>query len=1101
MKSPRKQKQRQRVARYLPIVVTAIAAAGLLLCLLSVGIAALSIRGCSDVPRPAFLAENAGEKNAAGQSKTLVVFDEVLPGADLPAAVVPPPAIVAAPAAGPPVPPPQPKPIVDDPPAESVKAAWTIPADPGPKAAAVQHQAGLRVPLPAARIANDFLLKYLPLMADLDGPFALFFPPDDRSRPSYRDGTPPGEGFPPAPLVDLRSGKQVGTFGALSPYWRDARLSPTGEYLVGPESAGKFCRGKPERNTLFVWKRGGDSFTQKLTPPGPVAWLEFVAADHLAVLVFDPKPVVQIWNVSDGKVLRTVRLTAEPFPSPGAGLTNPDQALHTFFSPRPLAGAVSPGGRLVALGNRAGVTLVDVVQGKEIGTLPIPGLAGAQANIFRGMSFHPQGDTLYALALLSTDLRLYSWSVTDGRRLLDITVELTSAVGPPLPGPEQGTIVIPGGHVGSAGAPLGANYVPPHRASRVNPAAIIETRAGSLLAKLDYCVLRWSNDGPVLAAGGPKQSDAKARPEEKWDNGAPQEVTTAALGRPALIAAAKARAANLAARPEVVRPIRTTVKRINPEPPGAWTAPPPVRKAEPGSQGYLETDFPAACGAKHAAVLRYHYQQDVRERFELHLDRYDLGTDRQIGSGMRLWPWARDPGLMKPHDQGLAPPLPVAALSLDGSKLAVCDPADRSRVDVWADDGRRLVGFHPAGRAPAIDWLGWSPHGRLLTVANGSLVAWEVPSGKAEFEVAGGYVAPAAQAADRTWLAVAAGVHVDLLDSSTGVCLARCRAGGVTGTMRDIALSSDGRRLAIVFAGPGDPKAGKLTAQLWDLATGTAELLAFGTEPYYTSCWVGPDHFATFTNEAALYDLTVRYGVAVYQFPPAPAKWHGAVFARAADGRLWFHRGDQRPGGGPKSAAGAWWAVSDSELLTTHTAKLDDAPRESVFPRRFPVRVEADLGASERGKKFASQVAELLRKQGFSIGPKGWHLRVTHRVTDTGKEVKRPDLIEVPEFIPAVQLDWVLFDADGNRVWERQTAGQFGPKSKYWGKPHFNLGGSNVRDAIADEILDTLAQEPPPLGDLPAAYLKIGRTYLPIPQRINPIPPWPAAAPAANGAQ
>jgi hypothetical protein len=744
---------------------------------------------------------------------------------------------------------------------------------------------------------------------------------------------------------------------------------------------------------------------------------------------------------------------------------------------------------------------VDVIQGKEIGTLPIPGLAGAQVDSFRGMSFHPQGDTLYALVLLSNELRLHSWSVTDGRRLLDLVVELTSAVGPPLPGPEPGTIVIPGGHVGFGIGPLTTQYVPPHRASKVNPAAIIETRAGSALARLDYCVLRWTSDGPVLAAGGPKQSGAQARPEEKWDNGVPQEVTAAAFDRPALIAAARARAANLAARPDVVRPDRTAVKRINPEPPAAWTAPPPVRKAEPLGQRYLETGFPMAWGAKHAAVLRYQYQKDVRERFELHLDRYDLGTGGPIGPGMKLWPWVRDPGLMKPGDQGIAPPLPVAALSLDGSKLAVCDPADRSRVDVWADDGRRLVGLHPAGRGPAIDWLGWSPNGRLLTVANGSLIAWEVPGARAEFEMAGGYAAPAAQAADRTWLAVAAGDHVDLLDSSTGVCLARCRAGGVTGPIRDITLSSDGRRLAVVFVGPGEPKAGKLTAQLWDLAKGTAELLAFGTEPYHTSCWVGPDHFATFTNEAALYDVTVRHGVAVYQFPPASPNWHGPVFARATDGHLWFRRGDPRPGAGPKST-GAWWAVSDSDLLTTPTAKLGDSPRESVFARRIPLRIEADLGASERSKTFASQAAELLRKQGFSTGPKGWSLRVTHRVTDTGKKEELAGFIELPEAVPTVHLDWVLFDADGNRVFERQTAGHFaGPKSKYFGKPHFNLGGRSLRDAIADEILDTLAQEPTLPGDLPAAYLKIGRTYVPIPQRVSPIPPWPAAAPAANGAK
>jgi hypothetical protein len=1120
--SPKRKRKRARrgpLGGYLPIVLAAAGGVCLLLCVGVIGIIALGVAGWADrgpaVARQEGPAEGAKEERAAAANQNFVVFDEVR-DAEGAAAKEPAPVIVAAPAAGPPTAPPPPQPIVDEAPADAVKPAWNIAADGRPAAPALQYPAGWKARLETARAANHFLIKFLPLLADMDGPFALLFPPDDRTRSINRDGTPPGEGFPPPPVVDLRTGKEVGTFSALSPYWRDARLSPTGEYLVGPDS-GKDCLLRPERNTLFVWKRGAAGFDRKLALPGSIAWLEFVAADHLAVLVFDKSYSLQIWDVAGGKALQRIDLTAEQFPAPGAGLAIPDRQLHTFYRPWPLMGAVSPGGRHVALGNRAGITLVDVREGKEIGTLPIPEMKNEQASAVRGVSFQADGKELYALVFqASKPQRLLSWSVADGLRLLDLELETAEPLGPPLLGPEPGTILLPGGHVGF-GIPNAYNYVPPYRASRVMPAMLIETRVGSVLAKLDYCVLRWAENGPVVAAGGPAKSDPQARPEDKWDAGVPQEMFAAVVDRPALIAAAKARAANLAARPGVVRPDRLAVQRITPEPPAAWAAP-PVSKSEPAAVRYLETAFPTAWAEAQVAMLRYNYERDVRERFELFWDRHDRRSGAKIGTSMRLWPWTRDPGKMKPHEPGvLAPAAPVAALSADGGMLAVRDPADPSRVDLWSADGRRLVGFHPAGRTHVVHWLGWSPRGRLLTVANGSVSAWEMPAGRAEFTAAGGYTAPVAPAADRSWVAVAAGDHVDLLDSATGTCLARCRAGGGTGPLRDLTPSPDGRRLAVVFAS-ADPKAGKYTAQLWDLTAGKADLLTFGGEPYQTCCWVGPEHFAAFTTDLVLYDLAVRHHVAAYHVPIAPPKWHGPVFARSSDGRLWFHRGDPRPQGGKQSAGGAWWAVADAELLGAHEGhQLGATPRAVVIPRRFPVRVEADLGSSERSRQFAPQAAELLRKAGFATGPKGWSLRIAHRAVETSKELKLQGLIEVPEFIPAVVLDWALCDADGNHVWERRTVGNFAwNRSKYftgtttedvkgrrdlqWVKTHFNFKGRNMRDAIVEEILDTLAQEQPvALGELPNAYLKIDRRYLAIPLRFNPIAAWSAAGNAPPG--
>jgi hypothetical protein len=1099
-----KQKTKGRPPGRRRLLVAAVAGAGLLGVLLVVVLVVLNAPGAGSNAAPS--GQKAGGKGEV-RGAAPVVFDTALPAEKIPGLVIPPPAITPAPAPGLAKPPPAPRPPAPEADDTPPKAAWSTPADPRP-APPPRYAADLRVRLETARIANHFLMKYLPLLADLDGPFALCFPPPP-AKPPARLGPPgPGDGAPPAPLVDLRTGKPAGTFAATSPYWRDARLSPTGEYLVGPDSGVDSLR-RPEIDTLFVWKRGSDTFTHKLKLPGSTAWLGFVAADQLAVQTFDPKAVLQVWDVSTGNLAKTVRLTAEPFPMPGGPRPLPPRELAEFYRPYFWAGAVSPGGRYVALGNRAGVTLVDVTAGKELGTLPVPGLGGRQPDAFRGLSFSPDGAELLALTYddRALELKLWSWSVADGRPRTQLALDwASSGCGPPLPGPEPGTVLLPGGHFGPG---LGAfGPVHPFRLTDVRPAVLVETRCGSIVAKLDHCILRWTEDGPVVVGGGPKEGKPKKtdRPDERWDKGVPQEVYALTPDRPRLITAARERLAGLAARPPVVRPDRTAVKRLTPEPPAAWAAPPAGRPGQLLKVRWLEAEFPAAFGQAQAAVLRFEYKIDVRQRFEMHWDRYDLRNAGKVGAGLPLWPWARDPGRMKKDESVFRPPTPPAALTADGARLAVCDPADASRVDVWSQDGKRLMGFHPAGPGRVVGWVGWSPQGRLLTVANGSLTAWEVPAAKAVFEVAGGYAAPAASPPGGAWLAVAAGDHVDLLDSATGACLGRCRAGGAEEAVRDLALSGDARRLAVVFAG-ADPKAGPLKAQLWDLAAGRAELLTFGKGPYVTACWPSPEHLVTVSGEQVLYDQVARHGIATYQFITADPKWHAAHWARSPDGRLWFRLAHPRPAGA--KSTGVWWQVTEAELLGSLFARLAERPRAAVFPRQHPVRVEADLGSAERGQGFARAVAGMLRKQGFATGPKGWSLRVTHEVVNSSKELVRQIGIEVAELIPMVRQKWVLCDAEGNAVWRRDTIGRFAwTGSKYykgtdkeppkgraamaWVKVNFDFGDRPMREAIADEILDALARRPPPLDPIPPAWLRVGRDYQVMPLRLLPVAVEPA---------
>jgi hypothetical protein len=50
---------------------------------------------------------------------------------------------------------------------------------------------------------------------------------------------------------------------------------------------------------------------------------------------------------------------------------------------------------------------------------------------------------------------------------------------------------------------------------------------------------------------------------------------------------------------------------------------------------------------------------------------------------------------------------PPAGLSADGQLLAVRDPADLYRLDVWDAEGKRLGGFVPYDRKTPVEWIGW----------------------------------------------------------------------------------------------------------------------------------------------------------------------------------------------------------------------------------------------------------------------------------------------------------------------------------------------------------------------------------------------------------
>jgi hypothetical protein len=649
-------------------------------------------------------------------------------------------------------------------------------------------------------------LSGFPLFAALGGPFAIDVPVV-YGRQGFGERFVNGKRTviespqPPIPVLDLRTGKPAGEFDWKASVWLGGILSPDGLYVVGPDPKPNSPATQKD-GLLFVWKRGAKEPVDRIPLNFAVPWMDFVAPDRLAVQTFNSKPVLQVWDVSEGKLLQTIALPEQDFPKQDAApYLSPAPKL--FFFPRPFHGAVSPGRKYVALGGRSGIVLASLAEGKLVGELPLP---GPRSRVdYQGLGFSPDGADLFAVVNPHV---LKSWAMKDGSPQVEVTVpELLC--GAPLPGPEPGTVILP----------FLANLPAWDRATlwrplQREPGKLLDLASGAELLRLDFMAARWAGPGRLLAFGGlkpaphvplppgaagllPKKDttppDAYAKAVEKVRaNPQWQAVYTVAFDQKQVRDRAGPALALLARRPPARPADRSAVKAVKPEPPAAWAVPAAGKPAPPAAT--LLPHWPDAFADASAAAITFTFQNKPQARWEVHWQRLDLATGQPLGQPLALWPWATQPG-----KGGPAPKNVLAALTTDGKRLALRDHDDPSRVDVWDDGGTRLLGLVPGKNGGAIDWLGWSGDGRLLTLAGGTLTAWEVPAGRAVYEVEGDYQGPLHLAPGQGWLAAAAADHVDLLDAATG----RCRAEGKAADWGPCALAPDGRTL--VRTRRGDP--------------------------------------------------------------------------------------------------------------------------------------------------------------------------------------------------------------------------------------------------------------------------------------------------------
>jgi hypothetical protein len=576
----------------------------------------------------------------------------------------------------------------------------------------------------------------------------------------------------PQTVIDLRTGEKAGEFPHTVPTWRGGRLSPDGQFVVGPDPSPKNESTKKD-GQLFVWKQGaGEPVAKLAVGSGVVLWADFVAPDKFAAAVFEEtlgaipktnklegkghKATLRVWDVSTGAAVQTVKL--EPGDLAARHDINPIQPApiecneyeavrgyiteantKLFYVPAETLGAVSPGGRYVALGGKTGVTFVSLADGKVAGRLPLRGPRGRID--YHGFGFSADGATLYALVKANhfprgtppgtyKRLVLLSWSMTDGMPANEVVVSHAAAYGWIRPGPLPGTIVVPKWR--AAGPPIPSIDALGRLGEPNGGGAVIDTSCGSTLWKFPGIVHRLAGDGTAHVAAQWRYAPEALKPKgaNPYGNG----IFTLKADAAFLKANAGEAVAGAASRPAPLPADRSAVRTVEIAA-GPWAVPAPAeyKLVAPAAEARLPR-WPDAWGESHAAFINFIRKTNENDaRFESAWSRYDVATGQAIGTPVALWPWSDpDPGV-EPRPEDI-----LAALSPDGSLLALRDPADPHRLDVWDAAGKRLAGFIADARA-GIEWVGFANGDTLLTVAGGKLTGWQWRSAKAIFEAAGGY--------------------------------------------------------------------------------------------------------------------------------------------------------------------------------------------------------------------------------------------------------------------------------------------------------------------------------------------------------------------------
>jgi hypothetical protein len=515
------------------------------------------------------------------------------------------------------------------------------------------------------------------------------------------------------------------------------------------------------------------------------------------------------------------------------------------------------------------------------------------------------------------------------------------------------------------------------------------------------------------------------------------------------------------------------VRTVDARPPAAWSVPARAAVAPvplTASMTVPEAGVLLVAGGR-VAILTQTEHDKPKPRITTEVTHLDLQKGTTVGETLVL---RSDlvkpvPGSVRPQEP--APDTLVADLSPTGA-IAVRDPADATRVDAWDAAGKWMIGLRPYEHQPLVA-VGWSADGKLLTVGGGRMTAWELPSGKAVYELTCGS-AGAALTPDHSLIAVGAEGHIDVFDTATGACRGRLDC---PQQLLALGVSADGQHLAALFAakrGAGLPIGAFTThdgksyqtvrvwgwreLRGWNLTDGRSEGAAL-LRPQNTGLqWVGSRH--VLVGGVFVVDLAAGWAVSLLQ-PPAKSRH----VIGSPDERVWYFAPEpERPPTKEAILKRMIAAGAGKSLKPTGPAKMVAVacPRfggELAFGPRVPLRLEVDIADAARRAEATRVWTDCLHHVGQATGKGGWTLKITAAESETNSTIEfgPGQLFQVK--IPIVTGRSELRAPDGTVVQVANLAQRFpGQLSKYF-KKRTNIR-SSAQGMSWTELYDFRGQDP-----------------------------------------
>jgi hypothetical protein len=460
------------------------------------------------------------------------------------------------------------------------------------------------------------------------------------------------------------------------------------------------------------------------------------------------------------------------------------------------------------------------------------------------------------------------------------------------------------------------------------------------------------------------------------------------------------------------------------------------------------------------AVLSLVAPTDLLRPRQLHVDRYDLSNGQALG-GLDLQ------GVTKQEVQGVTRhgPIEIAGdLSPDGEALAVIDPQEEKRVDIWnLATGKPQVSFQPlrAGEDSKVRFAAFLPEKRFLTITKaGKLTVWSIPDCKAIYS-GDGYQGTQALSPGRKYLAASGDSGIVILETATGELRGQLTlsTGSVPANTFALAFNTESTTLVGVLSKASNG----VTLARWQLGKQSPNGSFYGLPHLGRSVQCCGEEYVLVDNQ--LFDLNLQALVGIYSLPGM-----GRGGFEGPDGRFWF----AVAGRNQSNAVLAAQTLPDAQTRQYLMALSQPGTKKLLGPgAAITVQVQL-LGAAPKAEELRGQVVQGLnqRLKSLSFTPEEGQaltLKVQFQEKATGKTMEYKEILggrggKIIVQIKQVECQAVLTGPDGV-LWQAKTTFQ---------TPERNVIQGNDFQGILDQQMWTQASGWTSSLTIPSMLVKVG---------------------------